>query len=29
MKNSHLIQRAAALALAAVMALMTAGCGTK
>ena len=29
MKNSHLIQRAAALALAAVMAVMTAGCGTK
>ena len=26
MKNSHLIQRAAALALAAVMAVMTAGC---
>lgn len=29
MKNSHLIQRAAALALAAVMAAMTAGCGAK
>ena len=29
MKNSHLIQRAAALALAAVMAVMTAGCGAK
>lgn len=29
MKNSHLIQRAAALALATVMAVMTAGCGAK